>query len=588
MKKSIFLFVGLLTAMAVKAQMATWMIRPAYDRIDIGVGADVFIAYAGDNKTIWSFDGRQLGTTADQLFRYSDQRAVTVKPNSSVLTGAFDLNGKFIPINGYNLSRAYPRYSCGYLLVQNDRYFYFVDTNGRVFDQQPYVEAYPFQNGYAACNTFENMQKRKNPYWLLLNNKLKPVVLTYNGRAVDATDVSFASSVNDENKGIVVVKDRVYYFDGKTTTLQPLFASEEETNLKLQARIGDNIGQSLFQDTDSTSVLVAHCGKAGQISIRFNSIMVPTAIVSGEHVRTFNKNVEKERTVTSPLKYRQENGKYGLYWEGEEMLPPQFEFLLYCIDNKAVVRVGGKYGMLAVAKDEKFRLTMNKGNNIAFRHQKVETTVRVDMPAKISAEKANIVIHPDAGCIIDNTSREMKNTSFGNYVQYNCSLTIPAKLTDEVSDITYPFHVVYDGLMSPAIPLTVKGWYYRYLTVNINEAESSITQGNLAFTFSIGADMLPGESPYPVTADLVSDSLRYDIEKLSETRYKCKVYNLPEGQNNVVVRIQEQGCPPTFYPFEVTYTKPAAKAAARGGGKSGLVIRKKKEPVRPVTPHLDI
>ena len=109
MKKSIFLFVGLVAAMAAKAQMATWMIRPAYDRIDIGVGADVFIAYLGDNKTIWSFDGRQLGTTADQLFRYSDQRAVTVKPNSSVLTGAFDLNGKFIPINGYKLSRAYPR-----------------------------------------------------------------------------------------------------------------------------------------------------------------------------------------------------------------------------------------------------------------------------------------------------------------------------------------------------------------------------------------------------------------------------------------------------------------------------------------------
>lgn len=590
MKKSIFMFVGLLTAMAVKSQIATWLIPPAYDMISMGLGADVFIASNGDNKTVWTFDGRQIGSTSDQLFGFSDERAVVVKPGSSVLTGAFALNGSFIPITGYQLSHAYPKYSSGYLLVQDNRFFYFVDKRGKVIQEKPWVTAYPFQNGYAACNTYQNMQKRKNPYWVLLNPKLQPVPLLYNGRAFSPDDISFASSVNDEGKAVVVAKDRVYWFEGKTATLQPLYADELETNPRNQARIDGEIAQSLFQDSDTSSVLMVRCGKAGQMSIRFDRLMAPVAFGNGSNARAFHKKTEQERTVTSPLKYRQENGKFGLNWEADEVLPPQFDRILMCIDNKAVVRLGGKYGLLKVSKDEKFRLTMNKGNDLAFRHARAESTIRVDMPASVPAEKTNIVIAPETGCVIDNTSKEMKNTTFGNYVQCNCSLRIPASLTDEVSQHTYPFHVVYDGLLSPAIPVKINAWYYRYLSVNINEAESSISQGNLSFTFNIEADHLPGEAVYPVTADLVSDSLHYDLEKLSETRYKCKVYGLPEGQNNVVVRIQEQGCPPTFCPFEVTYTKAAAKAANKGAGRGGLTIRKKKEPAQKpaTTPHLEI
>ena len=89
--------------------------------------------------------------------------------------------------------------------------------------------------------------------------------------------------------------------------------------------------------------------------------------------------------------------------------------------------------------------------------------------------------------------------------------------------------------------------------------------------------------------NIQTDSLQCELEKISETRYKCKVLDLAEGNNNIIVQILEQGCPPASFPFEVTYTKPVAKTRNKPAVKEDVVITKKtkKTPVTP-TPHLDI
>jgi len=81
------------------------------------------------------------------------------------------------------------------------------------------------------------------------------------------------------------------------------------------------------------------------------------------------------------------------------------------------------------------------------------------------------------------------------------------------------------------------------------------------------------------------------LEKISETRYKCKVLALREGTNNIVVQILEQGCPPAAFPFEVTYTRPSAKGRNKSGGKEDVVIKKKTRKAGAATtptPHLEI
>lgn len=64
--------------------------------------------------------------------------------------------------------------------------------------------------------------------------------------------------------------------------------------------------------------------------------------------------------------------------------------------------------MLEILKDETFKLKMNKGDDIAFRHQKFETNIRADFPTFLNANKVNIEINNQTGCDIDKTSKEVR------------------------------------------------------------------------------------------------------------------------------------------------------------------------------------
>ena len=67
----------------------------------------------------------------------------------------------------------------------------------------------------------------------------------------------------------------------------------------------------------------------------------------------------------------------------------------------------------------------------------------------------------------------------------------------------------------------------------------------------------------------------FDIDKISEIRYKCKVLGLNEGVNNIVVTVLEKGCPPAIFPFEIEYYKPVARTRNRPAVKEKVIIKKK-------------
>ena len=128
-------------------------------------------------------------------------------------------------------------------------------------------------------------------------------------------------------------------------------------------------------------------------------------------------------------------------------------------------------------------------------------------------------------------------------------------------------------------------WHYKYYNVDISE--TSISNGALFFTTNISAERLPGEDLYPYTCKLITENVSWEmVEKVSETRYKWKVNSLKEGNNNVIVSILEEGCPPSNYTFELDYNKPVANTP-----KAPVIMKEKK--AKTVTPpirrdHLDI
>ena len=591
MKRTLLTIVCVGVASLANAQIAKWLIKPLYDNIQMASGIDAILTDSANTKTLWSYEGKRLATTTNEIFEFRENLSVSTVPGTANIACVFKSNGESIKIENCNVAHAYPYYSCGKLLVQEGIYYRFVGVDGS-FNGGKYTKAYPYFNDYASCQTFLNMEKQKDPYFLLVNKNEEMVKFSFNGKNYDTDDIEFISSVNDENLAIVVLKHKLYKFNGADGSLSPVFASEDETNLKNQAKLDGDLNMCYKKVDDNIYVLTAKCGKKGEVSFEFDNMLKPVSFTTNGETKKYSVREEVKREFTSPLRMEPEGNLYGIYWESEVMLPAQFEKLSTCFENKAFVKLNGKFGMLAIDKDAKFSLKINKGNDVAFLHQKFETAVRVDMPSYILSDKTYLEIDPSCGIELDKTSREMKNTESGNFVEYNCVLNIPENLPDEIEEISYPIQVVYNGLKSPVINHKINAWFYKKFEVEEDETQRHVENGTLTFVFNIKNAQLDG-SIVKFDVSVLADTLSVQREdKMSETRYKYKVDGLNEGINNIVVQILEQGCPPASFPFEVEYHKPVAKTKTKPAEQEKVVIKKKAKVQQPTptpsTPRLEI
>ena len=588
MKQSLsflLIFPALLCSLTSQAQVAQWLIPPHYDQIELPADANIIITDSANYSTIWSLEGKRLFTTTEIVHPYSDGYVVTTGYDDAFITGIFDSNGTPVPFEKVQLGWGYPCFHDGHLLVHDGYYFHYMDGNGNV-DNTLFVKAYPFSQGFASCFTYENLRKQKDPYYLFIDKDLQPVTLTLDGKPLERDDLEFITSVNDEGLAVVAVKHKLYYFDATTKELHPVLADEQDS--KSQAKIDGDISQ-WFVSREDSSLLKAKCGKT-VIQFTLDDMLKPIAITTGGGKR---REFRKKETISlennsqfSP--FEGTDGKIGFHMNNRELLPPQFDRVLYMFDERALVIYKGRYGLLHIHPNDSLRITLNNGNPVAFRHRRFNTTIRIDIPSYINPDATSIELASQNGCIIDNVSKEIKRTNLGNAVQYNCFLNIPQDIPDdETIELTYPLYVVHEGLRTPLTSVKVDAWRYKYHNVDVSNKESSITNGSLTFCTDISAERLPGEDLYPYTCKLVTESLRWEfVEKVSETRYKWKVYDLQEGINSIIVQILEEGCPPADYTFEVDYHRPAAPTATNTPVE--LKEKKKKRTTPPAKRHLEI
>lgn len=581
MKRLALIFLTLTATLThVYGQVARWLIQPAYEALNLAQGADIIVADSAGTSIFFSLNGRRVSSTTDEVYPFADGCAVATQRGTANITHVYDAFGNATPVNGFQVGANFPFFADGYLLVFNGRHYQYMNAQGQV-DKGKYTRACPFSAGYASCFTYQNLQKNKDPLFLLLDRDLKPVPLRWEGRPFANDDVEFVSSVNEEGIGYVVARRKVFSFDGNTKSLQPVFATSDDVNIKNQAKLEADFRECFQSIADTAYVLRAKCGRSSFVDIYFNSLLVPTSIVQNGEEKVFTVKPTEQRKLTSPLrKVLGTNGKLALNWEQQEVLPAQFSKIPLCFSDKAVVQVAGRYGMLRVYHDANFKLSINKGNPMGFRHKNFETTLRLDMPPYIRSSATSIEVDASTGCYLDAPSKEAKNSDAGNFIQYNVMLDIPNDITFNRKQVNYPVHVVYDGLEAPAMSVTGEAWYSDYYTVETSDDVTSTSNGSLTLTFDIKAERLPNEMVFPYTFDVQADSVTCIKERVSEVRYKCHVSGLREGVNNIYAIVTEDGCPPLRYRFEIEYTKPVAKA--KGPGKVRIT---KKEEIRQ---HLDI
>ena len=586
MRRTLLSTVFIVIAVMAKAQVASWLIHPDYDDINKVVGTPLLVTDSVNKKTLWTEQGQKVYETTESLFPFRNGMAVVTKNSTTLIMGIVTARGEFKPLDNLLVVHEYPYFSDGFLAVKKrgDRYYHYIDEEGYTAIQNC-TAAYPFHNGYASCEAFQQTSKKRGSIPLLLDTEGKPVTFTYQGKKVDQSDVEFVSSVNDDGIAVVIVDHKVYLFHASNQQLTPEYAEEGEINSKDQAMVDGEATQYLASSGDGDIKLYARSGRLS-VNYIFNKQLVPIQKVVDGTATDYKFNESRnEWDPETDLEIIVKGDKYGISQNNVEILPPQFIDCPSPFGNKAFVKVNGKYGLIEIANKGRFEFSMNKGNDIAFRHQRTESTIRMDTPFPVSAESIAILMDPNSGCELDATSRVAKTTDWGSSVAYYCMLTIPPSLSDETHEVEYKAQAVYDGLISAPISFRAKEWYYKYFNVNIDDVETKINNGNLFFTFDITADKLPGEEDYPSTVSVKSGNLPVKLEKLSETRYSCSVSNLRDGVNVVTIQIQEPGCPPSEYPLEVTYAKPAPKTAAKPAQKEKVVIKNETKQRRQAPPQ---
>ncbi|MBD5311850.1 MAG: hypothetical protein HDS13_06800 [Bacteroides sp.] len=592
MKKIFLLLTLTLSTLVGMAQLPNWIIKPINDTVYVKIDNKLLQSNNGNQSTLWTMDGKELFNTDNIILPFKNGVATVIPKGKNTITGFVDSNGKYVTLPNPTIAYNNPYFENDYLLCKIGDEFVYYKKDGSKATLSEVVRAYPFHKGYAPYFTYENIKKKKDPYYGYhkANGQNIQYQIAADGdlKKIDPKEISFLSGIGNNGRGVAVIKNKLYWFMPDTENFEPLLWGNEESEKKRHLNLAENYDEFFLNLPTDSIIIKAKYGKNQIALLHFNKELLPTVFSFA------NEELNFEDKATAPFRYSQKlsaHGNkqkgYGLSLDSKAALPEQFEQVGLIYDNKAFVKLNDKWGVIEIIPNLNFNLRINKGEDVAFRHQKFDTQIRLDLPSGISAKDARIDIPDTTGCVIDKTSRESKDTESGNYVTYNCVLNIPKSLPDTITTLTYyPVTVSYDGVSLFKVPISIKAWHLKYYNVDPIESETSITNGIASFTLNINAQRNVGESDYPFEVKIEADSANIEYEKISETRYKCLVSNLQEGNNNLNIIVTEKGCPPSIFPFEIYYTKPAPKQKK----KEEVVIRKKapENKKQVTTPRLEI
>lgn len=560
MRKMLFMAVLLAMGATATAQVVSRVVPARFDKVEKAKGIGLFLCKQGNTTYIWTRERRQLGQSQDNVASFSERKAVTITPGTDIVTGFFNLeSGKYEKLPGYRIALNHPYFHDGNLLVRDKKDLAYISSDGSIRIRA--TEGQPFRGGYAACRGYAATQKAKDASYGYRTPGGDLVTMSLNGDVVASDDIDFLSSLSPEGTGIVVVKRKAYLFSKSSGQLSPLTSNGGE-----QVGIDGALGSASQKVGDSLFVIKANAGKSQPVRLTFDRFHAPISITFADGTREFQRFGDGSEPNDPGLEIISGHGHQGLKYKGELLLPIQFDALQLADDNYLYVNEDGRWGALFFDPDERFKITLNDDKDLPFRHATLGTTVRVEMPASIPPERTELHASERSKLEVDLTSATTKKTSSGNVAEFKCTLGIPDELPDNVADVVYPFELFYDNIVSAPIPVTVQAWHVKYHEVKFSDIK--IEQGAVNFTINVTEKREQGESNYPFEVTVDAGSVQPTLEKVSETLYKCRIPSLREGKNAFNVYVTEKGCPPSKFPFNISYSKQKPVAPAKSSGSS--------------------
>ena len=562
-----------MVASVLSAQIPQWVLHPKYSSIKLLGNGYYVVSLNGKYGMMNSKEEVVVPLEYDNMSQFKDGMALLYQNGKFV---AFvDDKGRLTDIAAHSYAPvASFAFADDYLLVSNRTGYYFVHAKtGATIG--PFSDGMPFSEGYAAVKipkSLKHVFDGTSVLQYISADTGQPVSLPTSD--IDADDVDFLSSVSN-GKSIVVAKKRVYEYDFSDGSMRPL-SMDGTDNKKARVYTPERLVAPVQQGKGYVIPL-----KDGTMS--FDAKMRLTAIrYNGQEVQTFDVPEDFEPEPVSSFRgvSFDDTELLGLSYNGDILLPAQFERISKLVGDEALVQVNGKYGVLTVDTKRSCRFILNDNLDIGFEHKTVNTNIKVVCPPTMKLSQMSLT-SCDTACIINSDTRSESSNVESAVLRYECTLSIPKKIGLERSSAKTAVALNYDGLKFAPQEISFNAWYVNNYLVEVSkyqvvssylEADVSVQNsaaGNQAFFREVHVD--------------AKDSVVCEISKVREDLFNVRLFNWKGDNVQFNVDVTESGCPTITYGFSLD-VKPAngkQKQKAVTVSKPVARPRVKNTPVKP-------
>lgn len=531
----------------INAQVATWLVKPQYDDIHL-IDNGLYQVTRNDKNGLIDASGKMiLPLDFDSIMPFNENVAVLY--NDGNFVAVTNLKGEVADFTGrrFKILPGEKRFRSGFLPVKKEGDWYFTDPSGEHVIG-PFAWVSPFSEGKAIVKHYGEKNPQDLVYDIIDSDGNPVFIKTPEKDKFERKDITFISTF-DDGRALCVAKKKVYLIDGETFMAQPL-ATDKLNAKKTQVTV-DKVTAPLASGSDY--VLQAKNGL-----FTFDSALRMRRMeLDGSDPVVIQPAKVKVTTHRTSLASTEKDGRYGLAYKDTEVLPAQFEKVGDLKDNRAVVATSEGYGILTVNPDDHFVFRLNNNEPIGFHHQFGEGKVTVHMPPSVKLGTARVVGRDERCEIQIDSRREVENIE-GNTIHYDCRLTIPSDLSDQLKDYTYTFALKYDGLLSPDYKVKTSAWYVKSYDVDILNSSFAVGPNDVItveFDLHKSELLYNDHGNYFKKVEVFAGNTPMAIDKITENHFAFRLGNIDSDRINFNVRITEAGCPPINYPFELVFER---------------------------------
>lgn len=575
MIKKILLACSLIVVMSSEAQIPMWTIHPEYSSIRL-LGNGYYVVSQNDKYGM--LDAKEnvvVPLDYDVISPFQSSTALLYKGNRFVAfvsdRGQIHKvsDEDYVPLDAC-------LFTCGYLPVKNKNGCFFLDcSNGTRLG--PFTDVTPFSEGYA------NVRVPKSLKHIFDGSSTLMCISAENGQRVpmsfedsDDDDIDFISTASN-GKSIVVIKKRVFEYDYKAKTLTPL-AMDSIGGKKSRVFTLSRPVEPIEGEEDYTIDL-----KQGAMmfdkQMRLKSIQY-----FGQPLKTFDIPEEPKVEHTSKYKCYSYEGTdlLSLEYDGQPLLPPQFEQVGELWDKDALVKVNGKWGVVSVDANNACRYVLNDNLDIGFDHKAVKTNVKVVCPPQMSLSLMSLSSFDD-NCVINTDTRKETANVESVVLGYECTLSIPDDIGLDRAAASVTVGLNYDGLKFVPQEIAFNTWYINNYSVELTKHQ--MTNGMLDVDIQVRNSAAGAQAFFKEVAIEGLDSVHASITKITEERYNASLYGWRSDKVRFNIDITEDGCPTLTYlqSIDVRTNSPKSEKKAAEEQETPAVQVKVKRSTKKVT-----